>query len=76
MAPIIDGYGILAYSANGSNVDTVIVDGKVRLAGKQPVGFDGQAVVREAQAVAERLWLRCGQRRAITAANPVLDAVH
>lgn len=76
MAPIIDGYGILAYSANGSNVDTVIVDGKVRLAGKQPAGFDGQAVVREAQVVAERLWLRCGQRRAITVANPVLDAVH
>jgi 5-methylthioadenosine/S-adenosylhomocysteine deaminase len=69
LAPIIDGYGILAYSANGSNVDTVIVDGKVRLAGRQSVGFDGQAVVRDAQTVAERLWLRCGQRPSITVPN-------
>jgi 5-methylthioadenosine/S-adenosylhomocysteine deaminase len=65
LAPIIDGYGILAYGASGFNVDTVIVDGKVRLAGRRPVGFDGDAVVREAQAVAERLWLRCGQRHSI-----------
>lgn len=72
MVPIIDGFGILAYSATGSNVDTVIVDGKVRLAGKQPVGFDGQAVIREAQEVAERLWLRCGQRRSITASKSSL----
>lgn len=72
LAPVIDGYGILAYSANGSNVDTVIVDGQVRLAGRQPVGFDGQGVIRDAQEVAERLWLKLGGRRSIAA----VDAVH
>ncbi len=74
LAPIIDGYGILAYSATGSNVDTAIVDGKIRLAGRRPVGFDGDAIVAEAQATAERLWLRCGQRRSIAMEFPPVDA--
>lgn len=59
LAPIIDGFGILAYSATATNVDTVIVDGQVRLREGRPVGFDGDAIVREAQKAAEALWRRC-----------------
>jgi 5-methylthioadenosine/S-adenosylhomocysteine deaminase len=59
LAPIIDGFGVLAYSAKAGDVDTVIVDGQVRLQDGQPVGFDGDEVVREAQRAAESLWRRC-----------------
>ena len=33
LAPMIDGYGVLVHSASGHDVDTVIVDGRVVLAG-------------------------------------------
>jgi len=62
MAPIVDGAGILAYSASGHDVDTVIVDGRVVLEKGLPTLIDGPALVREAQAAAERLWRSVGRR--------------
>ena len=60
--PVIDGYGILVHSAQGLNVDTVVIDGQVRLRDGRSQGFDGEAVVHDAQAVAERLWRRYGHQ--------------
>ena len=60
LTPIVDGYGILAYSASAGNVDTVIIDGRIRLRDKRPVGFDAHSVVSEAQTVSEKLWARYG----------------
>ena len=56
LAPVVDGYGIVVHSGSGHDVDTVIVDGRVRLRGGRPVGLDGDAIVAYAQAVADRQW--------------------
>ena len=60
LAPVIDGYGIVVHSGSGHHVDTVVVDGRVRLCAGRPVGFDGDAIVAAAQAVADRQWRRHG----------------
>ena len=62
LAPVVDGYGIVVHSGSGQNVDTVIVDGRVLLRAGRPVGFDGDRIVADAQAVADRQWRRHGTR--------------
>ena len=54
LAPVIDGVGIVVHSGRGSNVDTVIVDGRVLIEGGRAEAFDGDEIVASAQAVAER----------------------
>ncbi len=61
LAPLIDGYGVLVHSASGRDVDTVIVGGRIVLAGGQPVNVDGAEIVTRAQWVADRLWQRAGR---------------
>jgi 5-methylthioadenosine/S-adenosylhomocysteine deaminase len=61
MAPVVDGIGIIVYSATGHDVDTVIVNGKVLLYEGRLVTSDGPEIVRTAQAVAEALWERAGR---------------
>ena len=48
-----------------TNVDTAIVDGRVRLRGGQPVGFDGAGMVTAAQQVSAELWERIGGRKSV-----------
>ena len=62
LAPLVDGYGILVHGASGHDVDTVIVDGRVVLAGGRPTLVDGDAIVARAQAVANGLWQRAGRQ--------------
>ena len=62
LAPVVDGYGIVVHSGSGHDVDTVVVDGRVRLRAGRPVGFDGEGIVADAQAVADRQWRRHGTR--------------
>ncbi len=62
LAPIIDGYGAVVHSASGQNVDTVIVDGRVVLAGGRLATADGDAIVAQAQAAAGALWQRAGRQ--------------
>ena len=57
---MIDGVGIVVHSGRGSNVDTVIVDGRVLIERGRAAAFDGDEIVAAAQAVAERLWARHG----------------
>jgi 5-methylthioadenosine/S-adenosylhomocysteine deaminase len=62
LAPMIDGYGVLVHSASGHDVDTVIVDGRVVLAGGRLTLADGDAIVANAQRVAGALWSRAGRQ--------------
>lgn len=47
MQPIYDYYSVLVYSANPSNVDTVIVDGKLLVRNKKPVNFSIKKLMEE-----------------------------
>ena len=62
LAPVVDGYGIVVHSGSGHDVDTVVVDGRVRIRAGRPVGFDGDRIVAEAKFVADRQWRRHGTR--------------
>jgi 5-methylthioadenosine/S-adenosylhomocysteine deaminase len=53
--------GALVFTANGTDVDTVIIDGKIRLRGGQIQGFAGEAeVVAEATVRAREAIVRAG----------------
>jgi len=60
LTPLIDGYGVLAHSASGSDVRDVIVDGRILLDDGILVSADGPELVRAAQKVAARLWSDAG----------------
>ena len=60
LAPIVDGVGILAHSASGLSVDTVIVDGRVLLEGGALTVADGPEIVQAAQSAATHLWRDAG----------------
>jgi 5-methylthioadenosine/S-adenosylhomocysteine deaminase len=62
LAPMIDGYGVLVHSASGHDVDAVIVDGRVVVKDSRLTLADGDAIVAEAQAVANTLWARAGRQ--------------
>lgn len=61
LAPVVDGPGIVVWSASGHDVETVIVDGRIVLERGRPTRADGAEIVRAAQGVAERLWRRAGR---------------
>jgi len=61
MAPIVDGVGIVVYSASGKDVDAVVIDGRVVLENGRPTLADGDEIVRAAQTAAEGLWRRAGR---------------
>lgn len=58
LAPVVDPYFALVYSAEPSNVDTVMVDGRVLVRGGRFTTLDATRVAREAgesmRALAER----------------------
>lgn len=62
LAPLIDGAGLVVHSANGGNVDAVVVDGRVALEDGRPTLFDGHEVIAAAEKVARRLWEKAGRR--------------
>jgi len=53
--PVADPVSNLVYAANGADVDTVIVDGRVLLRGGELVHIDEAAILDEAAAAAARL---------------------
>lgn len=61
LAPLIDGWGILVYGANGMNVGSVLVGGRMVIEDGVLLTADGPEIVREAQRVAEGLWSRAGR---------------
>ncbi|HET9898411.1 MAG TPA: amidohydrolase [Streptosporangiaceae bacterium] len=58
-------YSHLVYAANGSAVDTTIVDGKILMAGRQLLSMDEHQILAEANAAFERTLARIGQPSAL-----------
>jgi 5-methylthioadenosine/S-adenosylhomocysteine deaminase len=56
LRPLSDGPGLIVHSANGGNVEYVVVDGALVLDAGRPCRFDATEVIAAAQAVTERLW--------------------
>lgn len=58
--PVINPIGNLVYAADGSSVDTVIVDGNILLEGGVAKTLDEKALLREATPIARRVAERAG----------------
>jgi cytosine/adenosine deaminase-related metal-dependent hydrolase len=58
--PVINPIGNLVYSAEGSSVDTVIVDGKILMESGVVKTIDEKALLREATPAARRVAERAG----------------
>ena len=74
LAPIIDGYGALVWTGSGANVRTAVIDGRIVMEDGKLTRADGPAIVREAQAVAERLWRKAG-RAPVALVTPAQERV-
>jgi 5-methylthioadenosine/S-adenosylhomocysteine deaminase len=61
--PVHDPVSTLVYASGEANVRTTIVGGKVVLDDRRIIGVDEQAILREAQSLAEQLSERAGTRR-------------
>jgi 5-methylthioadenosine/S-adenosylhomocysteine deaminase len=58
LLPVVDGVGIVVHAGSAANVRHVFRDGEHLVADGRPTRLDAEAVRREAQAVADRLWAR------------------
>lgn len=58
LLPLVDGVGIVVHAGSAANVRHVFRDGEHLVADGRPTRLDAEAVRREAQAVADRLWAR------------------
>ena len=56
MQPIYDYYASIVYSANPSNVDTVLVDGKIVVKNKKLVSGDFKSIRNELIGLKERIY--------------------
>lgn len=61
LAPVIDGFGIVAHSGSGANVRTVFCDGECLVRDGRPTRVDPAEVIATAQGVAEGLWARAAR---------------
>jgi cytosine/adenosine deaminase-related metal-dependent hydrolase len=66
-APVLDPLRSLVYYSYGTDVDTVLVDGRTVLRGGQAVLVDERAARREVARAAERLWRTARERGALQA---------
>jgi 5-methylthioadenosine/S-adenosylhomocysteine deaminase len=60
--PINRPYSQLVYCANGSIVDTVLVDGKILMEGRKILAFDEKEVISKTQETADNLLKRSGKK--------------
>jgi cytosine/adenosine deaminase-related metal-dependent hydrolase len=56
MTPLRDPIRNIVYSAQAEDLDTVLIDGEVRMRGRQIPGVDLAALTRDQQAAGERMW--------------------
>jgi cytosine/adenosine deaminase-related metal-dependent hydrolase len=56
MTPLRDPIRNLVYSAAAEDLDTVLIDGEVRMRGREIPGVDLGALTRDLQAAGERMW--------------------
>ena len=59
-SPAGDPISTIVYSAEGTDVDTVIIDGRVVMRERNLLTIDEQGVIKQANSEAERLMLRVG----------------
>ncbi len=64
MQPVLSVPSALVYNANGGDVDTVIVDGRLLMQGKQVVCVDEPSLLEECRQAARRLLKRAGVKTA------------
>jgi cytosine/adenosine deaminase-related metal-dependent hydrolase len=62
VAPLADVESTVVRSVTPANVDTVLVDGRALKRGGEPLAWDVRAVVRDAEASADRIRRRAGGR--------------
>lgn len=58
LVPVVDGHGIVVHAGSAANVRHVFRDGEHLVADGRPTRLDPETVLRDAQAVADRLWAR------------------
>jgi 5-methylthioadenosine/S-adenosylhomocysteine deaminase len=58
--PVHNAVSALVYNLNSGAVDTVLVDGRILMQGKQVVVLDEKAVLKEARSACEKLFNRAG----------------
>ena len=56
MTPLRDPIRNIVYSATAEDLDTVLIDGEVRMRGRQIPGVDIAELTRDLQAAGERMW--------------------
>jgi cytosine/adenosine deaminase-related metal-dependent hydrolase len=56
MTPLRDPVRNIVYSATAEDLDTVLIDGEVRMRGREIPGVDVAALTRDLQAAGERMW--------------------
>ena len=56
MTPLRDPIKNIVYSAQAEDLDTVIIDGEVRMRDRQVLGVDVAQLARDLQAAGERMW--------------------
>ncbi len=62
IAPVHDPLGSIVYCANASDVDTVIIDGKVVMAGRKMLVMDEEEIAVKAEETAEAILNRARER--------------
>jgi len=63
LTPMHDPYANIVYSTHGSDVDTVIVNGKILMENRKVQTLNGDEVMRDAEKVAFNLLARAGKLR-------------
>ena len=63
MQPVLSVPSALVYNANGGDVDTVIVDGRVLMQNKRVVCLDEPALLKECREASRKLLQRAGVTR-------------
>ena len=58
LVPMIDPLGNLVHTAQGRDVECVIVDGTIVVEDGRPLLVDQDEILRDAQRAAENLWAR------------------
>ena len=58
LCPIHNIYSLLAYSVNGADVETSIIDGKIVMENRVVANVDENEVMRDCRKVAENLFRR------------------
>lgn len=61
LIPSYDPYSTLVYSARGSDVRDVIVDGRIVVRDRKPLTLDWEAIQKEGEKMAERIRTRLGK---------------